>query len=357
VEESRDLQEAGLEVGEGRQDALQTLNDATYDSGSHVEQTRNYEESEAIETAFAALVDNTLAKVAEPTEVKDLGKPLVQVPGSREKPGSDPLGGTPDVGLAGMPGLGDIEGFQIPGPEEDPFESGMSDPSDGGPEGPGLSDPWGSADPGGGEGIGLGFGGVSDFEGPGEGAPPGDTPGGPGLLDPAKGPGAIGHVAEPPEDKDVDNPDYPATGAGVIFAPSDVYKLGEWEGRIYDNQYYRAAGINVVEEPSKTYVPTEKQTPRPDGDDGTVQPPKSEDDFDWSKVGGILVTDPAYTQGGRATSGINITKHPGQVTDPTYEGSGGGEGGGLRPGAEMVTDPPEPAAASKDLEKDVEEES
>jgi hypothetical protein len=82
------------------------------------------------------------------------------------------------------------------------------------------------------------------------------------------------------------------------------------------------------------------RTPRPDGEDGSVEPPKSPQDID---PGPAQVTDPARPQqpiGG--VSGVDHTGHPVTVTDPPEFGGSGGAEGGVRPIDSLVTDPPEP---------------
>ena len=66
-----------------------------------------------------------------------------------------------------------------------------------------------------------------------------------------------------------------------------------------------------------------------------------EEDINIVRVGGILVTDPAYSQVGPTTSAVDFSKTPGGVTDPGYEDGGAEKGGGVRAGGELITDPPE----------------
>ena len=96
----------------------------------------------------------------------------------------------------------------------------------------------------------------------------------------------------------------------------------------------------------------------PDGSDEEGGPAPKDldaDDINKAQAGGILVSDPAFTQGGLEGRQLLGTKWPGLVIDYGYEGGKQPLSGGIKAGAEQVTDPAEPEAgkdaASKSSEK------
>lgn len=80
--------------------------------------------------------------------------------------------------------------------------------------------------------------------------------------------------------------------------------------------------------------------PRPEGDEGGGQPENIKF-VDPAQAGGMLVTDPAYTQAGRLDGWVLSSKHPGLVGDPGPEEHPPTVDRGIRAGKEQVTDPPE----------------
>jgi hypothetical protein len=100
------------------------------------------------------------------------------------------------------------------------------------------------------------------------------------------------------------------------------------------------------EEPGKGNGSTSSQdqvstTPRPDGSESTRVVITGPEDIDMDKATGAPITDPAEGQGGGGHGGIDFTKTDQGVTDPAEGQFGKTDAGGLKPGQELITDPPE----------------
>ena len=203
-----------------------------------------------------------------------------------------------------------------------------------------------------------------------EGKGPGRIGGGPGAIHPKYDHGQAG---APPQDKPVNNPNQPVKD-GEVFWPSDVYKLSKAEAKAYDKQteYEVIVGAGkdkipqvfsdddgfVYEIPKKESSKSKAKMGHPDGSDEEGGPAPKDldaDDINKAQAGGILVSDPAFTQGGLEGRQLLGTKWPGLVIDYGYEGGKQPLSGGIKAGAEQVTDPAEPEAgkdaASKSSEK------
>jgi hypothetical protein len=339
-------------------------------------------------------------------EVADLEQPEVRTEGSR--PGSSRPGNQSqdDLGLGGQP-LGQIDDIMtgnIPGLEGDPFGQGGALPSAGG-TGRGTDMFGEDSGPGDFEGSIqddlMGAAGI--FQGiPGEGPrDPGLMGGGPGSVNPMYGGDMAGKGSKKKGSKGSDNKDPKGddsknkgtqgkgtqgkgstdakTKGKVTYAGGNMGKNGKvtytgkqkstdtcqgtmesqfFQGQIKGFQLGETGAVDINCGDGTHYFVRwspdgvtasqygrrgQAKMPRPDGEEGTPAP-RSPEDIDKSKAAGTLVTDPAYTQGGAGDGMVVTTKHPGHVTDPPYEGSGDSKDGGIKSGAELVTDPPEETA-------------
>lgn len=288
-----------------------------------------------------------------------------------------------DLG-GGVAGLG----IEIPGieglPEDDPFSQG-----DQGGIGEGLLP--GGLGPNLGALDGLGAGLEQDM--------PRETPGGPGLIHPTKGPMGQGMVMDGgekgekgqqegtegqsegtkgQEDSGAKGQDSGTKGQeGGTKGQSEGTKGGEWgmvitrsqPGSSEDNPVNAGSvTVNVTEEIAAQDAAaqelmniTDRVTdvanqiadniahggdgvwgrkirfmPRPDGDDGTVEAPKSDDDIKAPTE----AIDPTMMEGGPHTSGIDHRKHQGVVSDPAEWQDPDTPDGGIKTDRNLATDPP-----------------
>lgn len=348
--------------------------------------TEKRTESE-IEPSTGGITTDEAGREELPPQEMQVELPEQQLAG-QDTEGDDILGGF-EQGLPGTEGFGDI-----PGLGDDPFGRGMSDPfggTEGGPGGIGSGDPFGE-DPLG----GFGFPGIPGFTGlPGEdmGGMGGGTPGGPGLINFSRTPigGGISqgggrnpfwkfnnipgqemrftHAKEitglaeeaakdlqyvpnwsPPDPTDSKTVVDPFTGGVEEWGTATTEDYEEREREMEDfakaQLDYEKERLKQEKARQRIQHGDEASMPRPDEDGSDVGPVRPED-IDVAKVGGILVSDPAYTQWGPTTSAVDFSKTPGGVTDPGYEDSGSEKAGGVRAGPEQVTDPPEGEAGKK----------
>jgi len=86
--------------------------------------------------------------------------------------------------------------------------------------------------------------------------------------------------------------------------------------------------------------------PRPEGDEGEVEPPKSEEDIKFTNE----AIDPAMMQGGPHSSGVDHRKHPGVVSDPAEMQDAGKPDAGVKVDRSINIDP-----AGDELGKEAEE--
>jgi len=237
------------------------------------------------------------------------------------------------------------------------------------------------------DGIGLGIGTPKDLDAGLESEMPRDTPGGPGYIHPTKGPMGQGMVMDG-EEKSTKGQKGGTSGQdqGAKGGTKGGTKgqKGETEGQKQEaekskkqsDKNRRSLELRIFEAGNKLYdaeekyqadpsdknlrnleragnvlfdlkefyfettgqriIESMKDMPRPDGDDGTIEPPKSEEDI---KVPNEAI-DPTMMAGGPHSSGIDHRKHQGVVSDPAEWQDPETPDGGIKTDRDIATDPP-----------------
>ncbi|MBN2216986.1 MAG: hypothetical protein JW719_06390 [Pirellulales bacterium] len=285
-----------------------------------------------------------------------------------KKGGTDDVNSLPEFGIpnGGLPDSETVESWgRYPKLENDDPLGGLVNPFGKGgtshSSGPDFGPDAGRPDFGGRQGI-LNLGSFDPHMPKDDGSSGGakDPFGGPGPLNTNKGPMGAGQVGQDKEkviakafEVTVDGKVYVHIWSKSKFTESWTMYLS-YDTDAKDVLDAADAGLADIVVGSKSVYVYPKKGPSGESigdflglecegpiDTGGDRPgPTSVDDLDKSKAAGVLVKDPAYTQGGAGNSGIDATKHPSHVSNPGYEG-GVAKGGGIKVNRDLVTDPPE----------------
>jgi hypothetical protein len=113
-----------------------------------------------------------------------------------------------------------------------------------------------------------------------------------------------------------------------------------------DGNYWEAVNHYNFLVSDKAQYKGEVRMPRPEGDEGEVEAPKSEEDIKFTNE----AIDPAMMQGGPHSSGVDHRKHPGVVSDPAEMQDAGKPDSGIKVDRSINVDP-----AGDELGKEAEE--
>jgi hypothetical protein len=257
----------------------------------------------------------------------------------------------------------DFSGLEDDSPagNPDPFGDGdgggsgwLSDSGDPGDRGPGgyLSNPFEDA-MNGLNSMGK-IPGQGDFPGSGDGGAK-TSDGGPGRVMPNPTSGQHGSDLDETTARLARIAAFEALPAGMVTEDAMRQYAADFAvesaSSIFDNTGDLGGDPNV----SATGVPqaTDEEDPPPpkkendcdgpiDTGGGRVGAPQGPSDVDRSKAGGGLVGDPAASQWFSGLSGVDMSNHPNQASNPGYDGGRGPIGdGGVKHDPNLAADPPQ----------------
>jgi hypothetical protein len=308
------------------------LEEATHEPRAHVEASGDYQEAEGVQQAFESTVESAGQQVGEKPQQLDKDLPESEILGQQMTDKDLEQGIDPTKTIEDLEDPFGIDKSLDGGPLDSPHGPGHTPGSGQTPEGfdPGMDIPKEIPDPRSEKELPTGVG----------GAP---------ILNPAKGPWAQGMAAE-----DTDG-GYTTEEWNVIQLTKDALADARdaSDAMAKDpspaNSARLAAATENFNEMAEVYNKTfgmypggGQQTPNPVGDDGYIEPPKSEDDIDKSKSPGTVSLEADVATGGKPGGSIDSSKSDGFVTDPADgQDSGKLKDSALKAGAEQITDPSE----------------